>query len=793
MNRQNKGEISKEGIVKLDNIKASNTEEKSNNKTVIKKQGKKILGDIKLTNVSKDFVISIYKYRFSKSKPALLIGSNTKKYSIPNIMINYQDISPCHATIYCKTGIFYLRNESLDAYTGLNGQEVASKHSIPLPNEGKIKVGQMELDYQLQVDNILKQKSPEKNILTFSKNGFVIGEFFLQNLDNLENKPHHCEIFSDSSQFMIGRSPHCDYQIKFKEKYVANEQASIVYSIHDQSFIVKGLIKENPIFVNDNQVNDYCKIENNDVIRLGIAKNAPKLRFLTEDKAQNIKKSNAISGIIDPLERGRTYFIGSTNECDIIIEHPDINGIIIKFKVPERGNHLLITKETNLNITINGTQLQENESRALSLHQTLEVDKFYSLFHDQQNFIEQVIPQDYLFSEVISKPKRGNIYTIGKDKDCDFVIDDTDAPGLLAEIEVPPEGEYFLVKKLVNSNVTVKIDDDILVSNSHNDYWYGVNQVLTIGNYFRIRNNHRTLPPPVYSSPYKKIFAITFLCLFFTLLALILGMGAKKFWNQFNIFISQQSKIKEYQKNVFYIAVFDEQGKNISSGTGFLMPQKDAYDKDIYYLFTCKHVIQPWKFKKHKANQTIKSYIAVWPYKNQAISIKENNYLLENSFSNLSMESKLGDVEIYKVGKDIYQKLDKGYEQHTKRSKNDIAVLKLIPIKKDWDYPYYHWKFSDQKPLDVGKKVIVTGYLLGGGRLLNKNGIVVPASCEGKLASDYTGDMNSFLEIDVNQTSGASGAPIIYNGEIIGMITFSDKDKKLVYGIHSYNFIKLVK
>ena len=75
--------------------------------------------------------------------------------------------------------------------------------------------------------------------------------------------------------------------------------------------------------------------------------------------------------------------------------------------------------------------------------------------------------------------------------------------------------------------------------------------------------------------------------------------------------------------------------------------------------------------------------------------------------------------------------------------------------------------------------------------MLNKNGLAVPASCEGKLTSDCSSP--GFLEINVNQSHGASGGPVVdKRGSVIGMVSFSDQGKNLVYAIHGQIIKKMM-
>ncbi len=107
---------------------------------------------------------------------------------------------------------------------------------------------------------------------------------------------------------------------------------------------------------------------------------------------------------------------------------------------------------------------------------------------------------------------------------------------------------------------------------------------------------------------------------------------------------------------------------------------------------------------------------------------------------------------------------------------------------------YQQWELCDKKKLDVGLPVIVLGYARGGDRLIQKGGVAQPANCKGTLASTCENPKApEFLEIDANQTQGASGGPIInHQGKIVGMVSFSDSDKSMLYGIHSLILQKLL-
>lgn len=176
----------------------------------------------------------------------------------------------------------------------------------------------------------------------------------------------------------------------------------------------------------------------------------------------------------------------------------------------------------------------------------------------------------------------------------------------------------------------------------------------------------------------------------------------------------------------------------------------------------------------------------------KAIEPATQKYILKNSFTNAFVDDKLGDVEIIKIGEDEYESLEKGLRCHNKKSNQDIAILKLKPKDESWKYSYYPWTTTDRTKIEVVEPVVVLGYPLGGSRLLDKAGQVVPISAEGKLASECISP--SFLEIDVNQNQGASGGPIVdKKGYVIGMLTFSDKEKKWIYGIHGQLILNFMK
>ena len=771
-----------------------------------------VLGQITLIVMSGASVNQGYHFTFLKTRPILMIGSDKNKCGEHSIILSAENVSPCHASIRWREGKFYLQDEGAAEGSYLEGERLIPHTMAPLKPRCSIRLGRAVLQYRLEFPEPLPQaEAPISALDALEKKetgaeGFVIAEFTLKSLDAPCALPHNCEMLSNKPHFVIGRAGHCDYQVEFKEKYVADEQALIVYSAREQAFAIKGVVKENPVFVNNQRVEHIQRLKSGDVLRLGIATNAPKVRFTIEGEEYSTKQKVNLAEALPALERGKIYRIGNSSDCRITINDPAISGAIAELQVPERGEHLLVNILANdAKVAIDGVALKERESRALGLHQTLEIGNFYELIHNQQNFIAPRVPVQCRFSEIVPTPKRGEIYAIGSGSLCHFRIDAAEAPAIIAEIIVPIDGDSFLVKRLGAASLPVTLDGEALTTNPRVETRFGVNQVLAIGDYLHIRNNHRTLPPPVAKFPWSKIIISTLLFMVITIGAVGLFYVGKKYWNQFNVLLSTQQLMKRYQGNVFYIAVFpkEENNKQGASGTGFLYVQKDVYERDIYYLITCKHVIQPWKFEKHRQKDgkvfgadgkelRTSYYIAVWPFKSAAIKPESRSYLLQNCFTNHPTQEKLGDVEIYRQGKDVFQKLPQNFRQHFIRSNHDIVILKLKPKVPRWNYDYHPWSLIGDKKLDVGEDVIVLGYSLGGGRLLNKKGLVVPASCEGKLTSEC--QPADFLEIDVNQTQGASGGPIINSyGHIVGMVSFSDKDKKLVYGIHAAVLQQLLK
>jgi len=675
-----------------------------------------------------------------------MIGSDPNECGENSIILQHPDISPCHASIRWKEGNLYIQDQGKGEVWLQDELMVANSAKI-LPNHCTIRFGSLAFEYVLEFPPAWPQLMPStfqeptvsvsqaepmvivpppefanKGMSVSSpppqhkveEHGFVIAEFILLSLDASCALPHHCEILSHRPQFLIGRSSQCDYQIEFGEKYVAEEQAMIQYFSQEQSFAIKGLVKENPIFVNDHKVLDTMRLKPGDVIKLGIAKNAPEIRFsLTEPE---------------------------------------------KTPAPTR------------------------------------------------------VPQQFLFSEIVATPIRGEIYGIGSYLDGTFVIQDPSVPSLIAEIMVPDEGEYFLVRKVCDSSIPVLLDGEELLPSIQPETRYGVNQLLQIGDYLIIRNNHRTLPPELTYFVWKKFFSTVLWFLFIALLVVGGYLLIQEYWPKLNFLISWQSRLKEYQKNVFYLMVFDREGKSSFSGTGFLLTQKDVQEQDIYYIITCKHVIEPWKFDKHQIKdgqiynsqnevigklndkgQNESYYIAAWPYGSNAIDPdpQSQHYLFENSFTNADIPQKLGNIEIYKLGKDTYEQVD-DFQQHVAKTNDDIAILKLTLKPGSSALNYYRWCISEKKSFDIGESLVVMGYSLGGARLLNKQGMVVPVSCEGKLTSDC--QTPGFLEMNVNQTQGASGGPIVNTkSEIVGMVAFSDREKRLVYGIHAQILIELLK
>ena len=297
---------------------------------------------------------------------------------------------------------------------------------------------------------------------------------------------------------------------------------------------------------------DIQRLKSGDIIKLGVATNAPKIRFLVDDE-QAVQETANLSEIMSSLQRGKTYRVGNGEDCRIRIPDASISGAVAEIKVPARKDSLWVTKigEPEVKIAIDGVELTD-DPRTLAMHQTLQIGDFYALVHDQPNLISSRVPKRLLFSEVVALPRRGDIYAIGSAGHCVFRIDEADVPRMVAEIVVPVEGEYFVVKKIGNASITVTIDGQEISANPRAQCRYEVNQMLAIGDYLTIRNNHRALPPTVSSFGWKKLAGSI---LFFILLALFcVGAGyiVKKYWGHFNLIMSTQKLMQKYQKMFLY-------------------------------------------------------------------------------------------------------------------------------------------------------------------------------------------------------------------------------------------------
>ncbi|WP_372368441.1 trypsin-like peptidase domain-containing protein [Candidatus Uabimicrobium sp. HlEnr_7] len=625
--------------------------------------------------------------------------------------------------------------------------------------------------------------------------GVVIAEFNLLSLDSPSAAPKICEIITTKPYFLIGRSVQCDYRITYKDKYVAEEQASIAYSIEDESYVIRCLAKDNPIFIDSKKVANDSKLHSGSVIKLGVATNAPKIRFYIEGQEEVHKVHKRLSDIVDSLQRGKEYVLGGNEQHNIHIEDPSISGAIVRIEVPIEGNHIVLNKDDScdVSVSIDGSEVHKNENRILSYQKCLQVGNSFTLLHDVNKFHVPRSAQKCLMSDFIPSPERGNVYTIGKNDEATFIIDDPNAPFLLAEIEVPLEGDYFSIRKIGGLDITISIDGKIVETDPRNGSRFGVNQILSVGDYWEIRNNHRSLPALKKSLGMKALLTGFITTLVITIVILGTVFAIKKYSPSLQNIINPPNTMQLYQKNIYYIATFDKNSnQSIASGTGFLITQKDAQEKNIYYIVTCKHVIESWKFEKHQQKDgkvldekgilVGEQYIALWPYNSQVLDPEHSTYVLENSFNNFPGDKGIGSLKIHKVAEDEYEKID-DYQMHKKNSNGDLAILKIVLNDKDKDYNYNEWHIVEKPQLNVGEEVIVLGYSLGGGRLLNKNGVAKPVVCEGRVSSESQAP--DFVELDVNQTNGSSGGPIIdKKGNIVGIVSFSDGKKNLVYGIH---------
>lgn len=626
--------------------------------------------------------------------------------------------------------------------------------------------------------------------------GVVIAEFNLLSLDSPNAAPKTCEIITTKPYFLIGRSVQCDYRITYKDKYVAEEQASIAYSIEDESYVIRCMAKDNPLFIDGKKVGNDSKLQSGSVIKLGVATNAPKIRFYIEGQEEVHKVHKRLSDIMDSLQRGKEYTLGGDGKHDISISDPSIAGTIARITVPAEGNHLILKKDENCNVavSIDGSEVHKNENRILSYQKCLQVGNTFSLLHDVKKFHMPRIPQKCLMSDFVPSPERGNVYTIGKNDEATFHINDEHAPFLLAEIEAPLEGDYFSIRKIGGLDIEVMIDEKVIETDPRNGSRFGVNQILRIGDYWEIRNNHRSLPALKKSLGMKAL--VTGLITTVIIAVVILGtvFVFKKYSSNLQRMISPPNTMQLYQKNIYYIATFDKNSnQSIASGTGFLLAKKDAQEKNIYYVVTCKHVIESWKFEKHrqkdgkivddKGVEIADQHIALWSYDSQVLDPEKSTYLLQNSFNTFGNDVGIGSVKVHRIAEDEYNELD-DFLIHKKNSNGDLAILKISLNAKDKQPDYSEWRIVEESQLSVGEEVIVLGYSLGGGRLLNKNGIAKPVVVEGKVSSESKAP--DFVELDANQTNGCSGGPIINKkGEIVGVVSFSDGEKNLVYGIHS--------
>lgn len=781
-----------------------------------------------------------YRFTFTPSCPALHIGNDINQCGPHGIVLEGEGMAGCHVAVFCEQGQFFIQDKGAVTGTFLNDTRLTAELKTPLPATGILRLGSLQLEYFWETFSMPQPNppvaSPSSLEITVPQGrtktaeaetaaasvpvaaptgeegkqkaaSIVIAEFTLLNLDVPNALPRHCEVMNNKLSFVLGRAPHCDYQIEFKEKYVAEEQAVIIYSPVEETFAIKGLVKENPIWVNNQRIKEVQKLTPGDIIRLGSAVNAPKMRFTIEGHEEIPQQVVYLTQLIPSLQRGKVYTIGASKDCHIQIEDPAISGVVATFKVPERGEYLFLSKEAvKTAVKIEESEVKENETRTLHFQQRLHVGATFTLIHDHKNFITPRIPSKANLSDFIPVPERGAVYAVGSGQNCTIRIAEADVPEIFAEITAPYEGEYFIVKKHSSVSIEIKVDNELLTDNPREEPHYGINQLLSIGDYLIIRNNHRSLPLPPSPAIWKSLaygILVTVLLAGLIVGAMVVG---KKYWYRLSELLTSQNLMKKYQENVFYVMAFDKSGQQCSSGTGFIVTQKDAYEQDQYYLVTCKHVVEPWKFEEHEekdgkiftkdGKELEERFIAVWPYGAATLDPQSKKYLFENSFTNLPIPKKLGDVAMFRAPEEIFQALPNNLRRHESKTDADVAILKLQPIlakdQKSWQYPYRPWVFSDKERLEVGEVVIVLGFSLGGGRLLNQNGVAIPVSCEGKLTADYQAP--GFLEIDVNQTQGASGGPIINKGgEIIGVVSFSDGEKKLVYGISSTVLQKLMR
>lgn len=526
-----------------------------------------------------------YSILFSEENDIYYLGRDAEKCGKNAIIFPYDSIAPCQISLKCSSnGDITLYRES-EGNIILNGIPVEKYHYVSPYSHLTLGNINFRLYYNFssnqnseeQNSETIKQDSNEKNIHdaivdnnkkekialledeTVYKHSnecddsFVIAEFSLLNLDQPHSTPQVCEIMSDQRKLTIGKDSSCAYKIESdKAKYVADTQAIIFYSSEEQLFSIQGVVVENPVFVNKQKVIRKQPLKSGDIIKLGIANNAPRVQFSININGEAQKFHFRLSDFVDSLERGRIYTIGSGNNCDISLPIPEIQNICLEFSVPEQGENLYVKKIENKHIKIflDNSELMEHEKRIWNLHQNIEIEDIGFLIHDQNNLVSAPIPQEIIFSQVVERPKRGDTYFIGKGELCTFKIDTTaSCPEKIAEIFVPWEGEYFLVKS--TSSVPVFIDDLRLDNEARLEYHYGVNQILTIGNFLKIQNNHRTLPLISNHYPWKTFLSTLFwLCIIIALVLLAVVYGEehwKKFQNFVNSFATKEQSIEEVQ------------------------------------------------------------------------------------------------------------------------------------------------------------------------------------------------------------------------------------------------------
>ncbi|HON44205.1 MAG TPA: FHA domain-containing protein [Planctomycetota bacterium] len=513
-----------------------------------------MLGNIFLVHCGKHSVQQGYFFSFSKEKLRLYIGNDPEKCGIDSIILQDSSIAPCHISISWQEGKIFLQIEDSNFSTILNDKKVES--CISLPSYSTIILGDMRficfcnlqatkpLDIQQENKENLENISIDSNFFVndetplsdsntpFSnqpkqakqailssevdvktENNFVIAEFSLLSLDAPYAVPCCCEIMSHKMSAILGKATTCDYKVEFeKEKYVAEEQALITYSTNEQAFVIKGLVPENPIFINKQKITGSQRLKSGDIIKLGVAANAPKLQFSLDTEDENQKVNLRLAELIQELERGQIYTIGAKNISNIGLQSPDIQGAVLEVHVPERGDSLYINKveNTEIKVILDGTELMPKENRIWTLHQMLEIGQYTSILHDQTNFVLARTPEEWIFSLIVPSPKRGESYLIGQGSECVFKLTEPSFPEKIVEIFVPWEGEYFLVKKIGSSPIPIFIDGMPVDDQSRLEYRFGVNQILTVGNYLKLQNNHRTLPTYSIHYPWKRIISSIF-------------------------------------------------------------------------------------------------------------------------------------------------------------------------------------------------------------------------------------------------------------------------------------------